>query len=78
MSDALLVPFRFGRSATVKAIEHSICELELRVSLCTELIREEPEFRYFHELERDALLQQINEQRFRLSKLKWPTLSISA
>ncbi|GGO71253.1 hypothetical protein [Bowmanella pacifica] len=78
MSDALLVPFRFGQSATVKAIENNICELELRVDLCNELIREEPEFRYFHELERDALLQQINEQRFRLSRLSRPTLRISA
>ncbi|GAA0374252.1 hypothetical protein GCM10009092_43100 [Bowmanella denitrificans] len=70
MSDALLVPIRFGQNATAVAIEQNICELEVRVSLCNELIREEPEFRYFHELERDALLQQIHEQQHQLARLR--------
>ncbi|GAB3027482.1 hypothetical protein [Bowmanella dokdonensis] len=82
MSDANVlfdtIPVRFGRSAAVAAVEQRLCELQARVTLCNELMLEEPEFRYEHELERDWLLRQISEHQFDLCRLNQPSLRRSA
>ena len=66
------IPLRFGRGAALVAIEQRIRELQARVELYNELMREEPEFRYEHEMERDWLLGQISLHRFEVSRLAEP------
>lgn len=68
MSDLMHPPLNLGCSRTMAAIEQRICELKARIAMCNELMKEEPEFRYQHELERDWLMRQVSEQRVRLSK----------
>ncbi|MDF2179111.1 hypothetical protein P2G88_12700 [Aliiglaciecola sp. CAU 1673] len=71
MSDLMHNPVNFGCHPAMAAIEQNICDLKARIALCNELIREEPEFKYQHELERDWLLRQVFEQNFRLSKFEF-------
>ncbi|GGD62067.1 hypothetical protein [Lacimicrobium alkaliphilum] len=70
MSNVTPINCRYGHTETIAAIKDRIRTILAGIQLCNELIAEEPEFRYQHEVQRDKLVAELNIQQQQIAGLR--------
>lgn len=78
MSNVTPINIRYGHTETIFAIKERIRTILAGIQLCNELIAEEPEFRYEHEVERDRLVGELNYQQQQITGLRGRYLAHTA
>ncbi|AWL10811.1 hypothetical protein HMF8227_00303 [Saliniradius amylolyticus] len=69
MSQLNVSVIQFGYHQTQKTLQQRIQELQPLLTQYEQLMKDEPEFRYQYELERDSLTHQIREIQWQLENL---------
>ncbi|ALS96984.1 hypothetical protein [Lacimicrobium alkaliphilum] len=78
MSNVTPICQRYGHTETISAIKERIRTILAGIQLCNELIAEEPEFRYQHEIQRDRLVDELNYQQQQIASLRGRYLAQTA